>query len=223
MSFQPQQQPPAFRNETIVSAAHGNAAVFDATMPLSITHHAEGAVLKPLEQSPSATATTTTSWEKAKVHFPLPTLPSPRQEPPPEQEQSGRGAIMASLSLEIAVAPHGLNGLGRHHGPTRVTGVCLYAGQELMGSWGECEGGGGGQQQLSPLPADSDFRIHVLSDFYQADDKETLKLNNCMRGLSVTLTVEFGGLNPAICVSSVALVQTLRVVDMGGGFGMGGC
>ncbi|KAK0742914.1 hypothetical protein B0T18DRAFT_391794 [Schizothecium vesticola] len=215
-----QQQISTFRNETMVSAAHGNAAVSDSPMPLSISHHAEGVVLEPL--GPSSRVMARESFDPAL------SLSSARAK--------GGVVVMASLSLEVGVAPHDIdngleqahqNGDGegnattvggerRRHGPTRITSVRLYAGDELIGVLGEREGDERGQrdvqQQLQSLPTDRDLHNHVLSDFYQVDKSETRRLNNNIRGLNVTLTVEFGAPSPSVCVSSVALVQTLRVV-----------
>ena len=207
-------QPPPTLSETIVSAVHGNAAVSDSARPVSISHHAGGVVLTPpTPASPPVEAPSAVGM----VHFALPTLPPPRQEPP-RGPLAGRAII--SSSLEISVAPysgqptggdddHGDSSSTPLHGPTKVIRVDLYAGRERLGSWGR----DADEQPRQPLPADRDFRIHVLSDIYgESEDR----LSSSRGGLGVTLTIEFRGETPAIMLSSVALVQTLGLIGWGG-------
>ncbi len=198
-------------HETIVSAVHGNAAVSDTVRPVTINHFARGVVLKPvlgLSSPPEGAAL------EGKVHFALPTLHSP-------QEQLPQGPVIESISLEMGVAPHsgdierdGDKDMLPLHRQTKVTQVDLYAGRELVGSWGR-EGSGG------ELPSDHDFAIHLHSGIYANEEEKAFQLNDNSGGLGVTVTVEFRGANPAILISSVAVIHTLRAEGFCG-FGFGG-
>ncbi|KAK3389980.1 hypothetical protein B0H63DRAFT_446139 [Podospora didyma] len=208
--------------ETIVSAAHGHAAVSDTANPVSISHYARGAVVKPPSLLPSPSDR---PFSAGRLHFALPTLRSPREEAPGEGALSGHALV--SSSLEIMVAPHSGqpddDGDLQHgdqestaaselplHRPTKVVAVDLYAGRELLRSWGK---GPDGQPPQPPLPADRNFRLHIMSDIY---GEARGWLNDTIGGLGVTLTVEFRGETPAIMVSLVALIQTLRLARFGG-------
>lgn len=200
-------------HETLVSSVHGNAAVSDTSSPVSISHYARGVVLRP---SPHTSPPLDMPLVVGKVHFALPTLRSPHSEPP-RGPLSGH-AILSS-SLEISASPHSgeQDDEGNEestpslplHRPSKIVGVDLHAGRKLIRSWrGEAD-----ERSLQPLPADRDFRIHVLSNIYGVSENQ---LNENLGGLNVTLTIEFRGRTPAIMISSVALVQTVRPSSLGG-------
>lgn len=226
---------PTSISETIVSSVHGNNTFSDATCPISICHHSQGAVLTPPAHEPREAAKAAGATEVVgvaevagaagaagwsgkptvvvgKVHYTLPTLRALR-----EEELQTRA--IASTALEIAVSPHGgrnhhENNPGRVmelplHGQSKITRVELYAGRQLLGSWGNEPGD---QSQEDTLPADRDFQIHVTSAICGEGDSP---FNENHAGLEVTLTVELRGEMPGLMVSSVALVQTIRL----GGFG----
>ncbi|ROW08382.1 hypothetical protein VMCG_03090 [Cytospora schulzeri] len=210
--------------ETLVSTAHGNAALSDAEHPVAIAHHSQGVVLTPPRPAPgsassSTYAETTTAAAAAtatvvgKVHFPLPTLRAPEEETP--RGSLAAGYAIVSTALEVSVAPH------PHHagqttppGRSRVTRADIFAGRDLLWSsekGKELEGDdqcGPARHQQGPLPADRDFRIHIESVIYGEEDNG-MRFNENPRGLGVTLTVEFCGEGPGLIVSSVALVQVM--------------
>ncbi|KAK1753632.1 hypothetical protein QBC47DRAFT_430458 [Echria macrotheca] len=196
------------RHETIVSAVHGNAAVSDRLKPVVINHFAKGVVLQPVRDIFSQA---NTALVEGLVHFALPPLRSPQDESP---QGSPGGSIIESISLEIRVAPHsgdietdGDTDMLPLHRQTKVTRAGLYIGRELVASWGREESSG-------DLPSDHDVVLHLYSGLYGDEENRAYRLSNNSGGLSVTLTVEFRGANPAILVSSVAIIHTLRA----GGF-----
>jgi hypothetical protein len=225
------EQAQPLHNETIVSSAHGNAAISDGAQPVSISHHATGVVLCPSLDNVTTPDNNTLDLRVGKVHFPLPTLRSPNQQGPTQPTQRGSAVaarLMSTSSLEVSVAPHsgeptdlcGRKGPATDttlRRPTKIIAVDLYAGQELLASWDSKLPMPGQQPRQNPLPTDQGFRIHIHSDFY--GEPETLRLNESIGGLSVTLTVQFIGQKPAIMVSSVAIIQTLRLTGV---FGDGG-
>ncbi len=193
-------------NETLVSSIHGNAALSDATHPVVIAHHSQGALIKPPSYLGSVTEK---SSLLGKVHFPLPTLRCPEEETP--RGSLAAGCAIVSTALEVAVAPEHSQDGGEQlppppslHRASKITRVDIYAGRELLWSSDNNKA----HQQQGPLPTDRDFKIHIESIIYGQEDIG-MRFNENRRGLIATLTLEFRGENPGLMVSSVAMVQMM--------------
>ncbi|KUI56418.1 hypothetical protein VP1G_03788 [Cytospora mali] len=210
--------------ETIVSTAHGNAALSDAAHPVTIAHHSQGAVLTP--PSPPRSSSSSSVYPESsmvasvvgKVHFPLPTLRAPEEETPRGSLAAGYAIVSTALEVAVAPYPHQDGQLALHVG-SKITRAEVFAGRELL--WSSYKGGDDDdldsqpredhfqqQQQQGPLPAGRDFRLHIESVIY-CDESNGGWFNENTRGLGVTLTVQFYGERPGLIVSSVALVQMM--------------
>ncbi|KAK4182446.1 hypothetical protein QBC35DRAFT_395963 [Podospora australis] len=190
----------AFHSETIVSSMHGNGASSSDAAPVNISHHSQGCVLTPPDAAGGFGVVTI-----GKVHFTLPSLRSPRPDAP--------GTAVISTQLEIQTSPHfdpdKAQGKRREiplHGPSKIVGVELYAGHELVKAWKK-DG-----DDVTQLPADRDFDLVVSSHLMEAEGCPGLKLNESCAGLGITITIEFRGDRPGLMVSSVGLVQIIRAI-----------
>ncbi|KUI72506.1 hypothetical protein VM1G_07812 [Cytospora mali] len=210
-------------SETIVSTAHGIAALSDAAHPVTIAHHSQGAVLTP--PSPPRSSSSSASPESSmaasvvgKVHFPLPTLRAPEEETSHGSLTAGYAIVSTALEVAVAPYPHRDGQLALQVG-SKITRAEVFAGRELL--WSSHKGGDDDdddslthedqvqqQQQQEPLPAGQDFRLHIESVIY-GDESNGARFNENPRGLGVTLTVQFSGERPGLMVSSVALVQMM--------------
>ena len=151
-----------------------------------------------------------------KVHYALPTLRIP-------DEKNSRGSLVdgiVSTALDISVAPYsskghqdenknyeqkggdskpGIMSSPTTQGTSKITTIDIYTGRELLWSSNKVPDG----QQIE-LPTNQDKRLHVVSVIWPDDKRQ---FNENVRGLGVTLTVEFSGESSALMISSIAVVQ----------------